>query len=155
MLQLSRNARRAALLALSVFAVAACSDDTDDHEVEVDFMRITAGAQQLMVNSTGAVTGGPLALQAGVGRAITVDFLKADMTTDALGDEAGEFQVAVTVPAGVTFTRTGPFAGTLTASAAGSYDVSFALLHVEENHEDFGPFPVAVSVSAAAVAVQR
>jgi len=155
MLQLSRNARRAALLAVSVFALGACSDDKDEHEVEVDFMRITAGAQQLMVNSTGAVTGGPLALQAGVARAITVDFLKSDMTTDALADEAGAFQVALTVPAGVTFNRTGPFAGTLTASAAGSYNVSFALLHVEENHEDFGPFPVAVSVSAAAVAAQR
>jgi len=150
-----RSARRAALVVASMFAFAACSEDDHDHEVEVDFMRITAGAQTLMVNSTGAVTGGPLALQTGVARSITVEFLASDMTTDALDDHADDFQVNVTAPAGVTFTRTGPFAGTLTASAAGSYNVSFALFHIEENHEDFGPFPVAVSVTAPVLVAQR
>lgn len=152
MMRQFRSARRFALLAASAMALAACSEE-EAHEVEVDFMRITAGAQTVTVNSTGAVTGGPIALNTGVARSISVAFLAADMTSDALAEHADEFQVSVTVPAGVTFTRTGPFAGTLTASAAGSYNVGFALLHIEENHEDFGPFNVAVSVTAAPVTV--
>jgi hypothetical protein len=141
-----RSTRWATLLALSVLTLGACTKDEHDHEVDVDFMRITVGAQQVMVNSTGAVTGGPINLVRGVSTSITVAFLNAAMA-DALDDHADDFQVNVTTPSGVTFTRTGPFTGTLSASAAGTYSVGFSLYHLEENHEDFGPFTVPVAVT--------
>ena len=34
-------------------------------------------------------------------------------------------------------------------SGAGAVNVEFALLHIEENHEDFGPFPVSITVQGA------
>lgn len=147
-----RSARRAALVAVAALAMGACSEDEHDHEVEVDFMRITAGAQQVMVNSTGAVTGGPIALVRNASTNITVAFLDAAMA-DALDDHADDFQVNITTPAGVTFTRTGPFTGTLVATTAGTYSVGFSLFHIEENHEDFGPFNVSVNVTAPAAVI--
>lgn len=150
MLHQIRSARRAALVAVAALAMGACSVHDHDHEVEVDFMRITVGAQQVMVNSTGAVTGGPIALVRGASTPITVAFLNTAMA-DALDDHADDFQVNVTTPAGVTFTRTGPFTGTFSAPTAGSYSVGFSLYHIEEDHEDFGPFNVAVAVTAPAI----
>lgn len=47
----------------------------------------------------------------------------------------------------VTFTRASAFAGTLNKVAAGSTSATFALFHVEEGHEDFGPFPVPITVN--------
>lgn len=144
-----RSARRAALLVASVFAFAACTDDDHGHEGEVDFMRVTVGAQELMVNATGVVTNGPIILTSGEVTDISVEFLDADMD-DALAEHADEYQVNLTAPANVTFARTGPFSGTLTGGTAGSYNVQFSLFHVEENHEDFGPFNVPVTVNAPA-----
>lgn len=150
MLKTFRSSRRFAALAVTALALglAACSKDEDAYEVEVDFMRITAGAQQLMVNSTGAVTGS-ISISNGVATPITVAFLNGAMA-DALGVYADDFQVTVTTGTGLTFTRTGPFAGTLTGTLTGASSASFALLHIGENHEDFGPFPVTITVTAAA-----
>jgi hypothetical protein len=146
MLKTVSSTRRFAALAVVALSlgVAGCKDE-DAHEVEVDFMRISAGAQQIMVNSTGAVTGN-ITINAGVATAVTVQFLDAAMA-DALTEHADEFQVNVTPAAGVTFTRTGPFSGTLTGTSAGVRSVSFSLLHIEEDHEDFGPFPVNITVA--------
>ena len=146
--QLFRSARRLAAVAIAALAFTACSSDEDAHEVEVDFMRITANGQVITVNSTGAATG-TISIVSGEATPVTVDFLDAAMA-DALAEHADDFQVDVTPGAGITFARTGPFAGTLTGSAAGVVSVSFALLHIEENHEDFGPFPVNTRVAAPA-----
>ena len=146
MLHHFRSARRAALVAVAALALGACSEDEHDHEAEVDFMRVTVGAQQVMVNSTGAVTGGPISITSGAATNVTVAFLDAAMA-DALAEHADDYQANVTTPAGITFTRTGPFTGTLTGTVAGTVNVSFTLFHLEENHEDFGPFPVPVTVT--------
>ena len=153
MIRQFRSARRFAVLAASLLALGACTTD-DAHEVAVDFMRITVGAQQVTVNSTGAVTGGPISIAAGAATNVSVEFLDASLG-DALAEHADEFQASVTPSAGITFTRTGPFAGTLTGSGAGAVNVQFALLHVAENHEDFGPFPVSITVTGATVAAAR
>lgn len=150
MMRQFRNARRFAVLAATMLAISACSSSDDSHEVDVDRMRITVGAQVIMVNSTGAVTGGPITLNSGAATNVTVEFLTPEMT-DALGEHADDFQANVTTPAGITFTRTGPFAGTLTGSVAGSSNIAFELFHIEENHEDFGPFNVPVTVVAPTV----
>ncbi len=149
MMRQFRSARRSAVLAATVLALGACSDD-EGHEVEVESMRITVGGQVINVNATGAVTGGPIALVNGVGEAVTVEFLDAG-GGNALVDHADDFQANITTPAGVTFTRTGPFAGTLTGTAVGTVNVAFELFHIEENHEDFGPFNVQVQVTGATI----
>jgi hypothetical protein len=149
MMRMFATTRRVALTAALSLGLAACST-TDAHEVEVDLMRITVGGQVVMVNSTGAVTGGPISLVNGVAENVTVEFLDAAMA-DALAPHASDFQANVTTPGGVTFARTGPFAGTLTGTAIGTSNTSFALFHIEEGHEDFGPFNVSVTVVAAPI----
>ena len=49
------------------------------------------------------------------------------------------------LPTGVVFTRSGPFAGTVSGIGPGqSVLVYFSLHHVLPNHEDFGPFALTV-----------
>lgn len=154
MAKLSRSARRIAALVVASFALsaAACKDKDDPGHAEVDFMRITiAGQTPVVVNSVGVATGS-LTISQGVATALTVEFLDANMQ-DALGDEADEFQVNVNPGAGITFTRTGPFTGTLTGSAAGTVAVSFAMFHLVDQEEEFGPFNVNVVVTAPPVVV--
>jgi ABC-type amino acid transport substrate-binding protein len=154
MIRQFRTARRLAVLAASVLALGACAESGDDHEVNVDFMRITVGETEVTVNATGAVTGGPLAFSDGEVANVLVEFLNGALD-DALAEHADEFQASVTPAAGVSFTRNGPFTGTLTSSATGTVDIEFALLHVEENHEDFGPFTVPVTVNPSVIVVLR
>ncbi len=141
--------RFAAVAALALALVAgACKDSAglDDHEPEVETMRISVtGGSVVTVSATGVVTG-TLSIPAGTASAITVEFLDAAGQPDDHVDGT-EFQVSVTPAAGVTFARTGPFAGTLTGAAAGVVAVQFGLLHIEENHNDFGPFTVNVTVT--------
>jgi hypothetical protein len=158
MMQIVRSSRRAATLVLAAFALSAsaCSHDHDHHEPEVEAMRITvAGQTPITVSSTG-VQSGTLNLVQGAATTITVTFLDA-ANADALTDHADDFQVQVTpaVGSGLTFARTGPFAGTLTGTFAGSRAVALALLHIEENHEDFGPFNVNFNVTAPVAIVAK
>jgi hypothetical protein len=141
--------RRFAALAVAALALSAsaCKDSTSpEAEPEVVTMRITpAGGAAVTVSSTGVVTG-TLTVPAAGSRAVTVEFLNAAGEPDPVVD-GSTFQVSVAPAAGITFVRTGPFAGTLTGGAAGTVAVQFGLLHIEENHNDFGPFTVNVSVT--------
>lgn len=143
-----RSPRRFAALTVAALSLsaAACKDSDDHHHAEVDFMRITiAGQPAVTVNSTGTPSG-TLTITSGVATAFTVEFLDATMQ-DALGDEADEFQVNVVPGAGITFARTGAFAGTLTGGAVGTVAVSFAMFHLTDAEEEFGPFSVNVTVA--------
>ena len=46
----------------------------------------------------------------------------------------------------LTFTRTGPFTGTLNGLTPGTVVVDVNLWHKSGNHADFGPHPLAVTV---------
>jgi hypothetical protein len=158
MMQVIRSSRRAATLVLAAFALSAsaCSDDHDHDEPEVESMRITiAGQSPITVSSTG-LQSGTLNLVQGAATTITVEFLDA-ANANALAGTTDEFQVKVTPAAGsgLTFGRTGAFTGTLTGTLAGSRVVALALLHVSENHEDFGPFNVNFNVTAPVVMVAQ
>lgn len=152
MIKQFRTSRRLAALAVAAFALsaAACKDDDAHSHAEVDFMRITiAGQAPVLVNSTGTASGS-LTIVQGVATTATVEFLDANQQ-DALGDEADEYQANVAPGAGVSFARTGPFTGTLTGTAAGTVAVSFAMFHLTDQEEEFGPFSVNVVVTAPPV----
>lgn len=152
----SHVARRFALplvLAAATFA-GACKDSTaneEEAEPEVATMRLTVtGQAPVSVSSNGTVTGGPLRISLGQS-VITATWLRADGSADPHVSTT-EFQLKVTVPAtitGLAFSRsaTNPFSGSLSAQAAGTVNAQFSLLHVEENHEDFGPFTVPVVIT--------
>jgi hypothetical protein len=127
--------------------VLACDESTPpEEEPAVATMRLTVGGATIDVEEDGSVTGGPITISATT--AISAAWLKADGTAESLVTGA-EFELTVeSADEGiVTFTRTGPFAGTLNKVAAGTATAEFALLHIAEQHEDFGPFPVSIVVN--------
>jgi hypothetical protein len=135
------------LVAASAAGVA-CSDSTEpEPEPEVATMRlIVGGTDTIEVGSGGAVTGGPITIAANT--SIVVEWLRDDGTEDPVVT-ATDFELSVTVDdeTVVTFTRSSAFAGTLNKVAAGSTSAEFGLFHIEEQHDDFGPFPVAITVN--------
>jgi hypothetical protein len=140
---------------LLVFAAAfttACDDDPAapaEEEPEVETMRIVVGNQTINVTTAG-VTGGPLVLQVGANN-VSVQFLKANGQQDEIA-HGGGFRLEVEPQGGapVTFTlsATNSFAGTLNATATATGAVlRFSLFHIEEGHEDFGPFSVTTNIT--------
>ena len=140
------SVRRLAALALIAATAVACKESTDpgEDEPEVSSMRLTVGSSTVTVAENGAVTGGPLRIST-TDQALSATFLRADGTPESLVT-AAEFRLDVTGGTGITFTRTGPFGGTLRGASAGTVTVNFSLFHLIENHADFGPFPVSVQV---------
>jgi hypothetical protein len=139
----------AGLLAILAFGLpaASCGSSTEpEEEPEVAIMRLTVGAQTVDVAEDGAVSGGPIVIAQG-NTAISAAFLRADGTADPLVT-ADVFRLdAESDNAGIaSFVRGGSFNGSLVGAAAGSTILRFSLFHLEEQHEDFGPFPVAVTV---------
>ncbi len=144
-----RRPYRILALAAVALSLSACKDDAtgldDDHEIHVASMRLTIAGQPITIAENGTVTGGPVTLAAGT-HSVSAVFLDDDgQPSDDVS--AVEFQLNVTIPGGapVTFTRstTNPFAGTFTVTgAAQGTQIRFSLYHIEEQHEDFGPFPV-------------
>lgn len=140
------NTRR--LVAAAVLAVLAtgCKESTDpeENEPEVATMRLTVGTSTVTVSENGTVTGGPLRITT-ADQALTATFLKADGSVESLVT-AAEFRLDVTGGTGITFTRTGSFAGNIRGAAASTTNVNVSLFHLIENHADFGPFTVPVQV---------
>ena len=111
-------------------------------------MRIAlANGTSVTVSETGTVTG-TLTLSAGAATTVTVTFLDdaGAVVTDL---PATEYQASVSPNAGITFARTGAFTGTLQGTTAGTVTVRFGLFHIDEQHDDFGPFPVPVTITGA------
>lgn len=135
--------RRLFMTPLAVAAsltLGACDDDPVEIEEEPDVqqLRIQVAAQTVMVNVlSGAVTGGPIRLTAGIPAAVSVQFLGANGTPDPLVT-ASDFRLDVTssTPT-VTFARQSAFAGTLTGTQSGSVGtVKFSLFHLGEQHTE-------------------
>jgi hypothetical protein len=132
-----------------VLAMSACKDDStglDDDEPEVASVRLTIGTQVITISDNGTVSPtGTIVLPVGTSN---VSAVWLDVTGAPIEDlSRTEFQLNLTVSTAgaATFARstTDPFAGTLTATApAAGVVIRFALFHLEEQHEDFGPFPV-------------
>ena len=142
-----RSKWMAPVLAFALIA-SACGDDPVDAgpEPDVATMRLVVGAQTINVNAdNGVVTGGPIVIAANTNVSVTATFLRADGSPDPLvtGSAYG-LDVVPSLPS-MTFTRTGPFTGTLRGTVAGSTTVQFGLLHLGPGHTEFEHF-VSVTV---------
>jgi hypothetical protein len=144
---------RTVVALLGLGALSACNlfrHDHDHPEAEVHTMRLTftgpGGTQTL--NVTGA-SGENRSVTLGLGTtAVEATWIRADGTPDPIAHTT-EFRLDATVQGtGVVWTpsATVHHAGTLAIqSPVTNVAVNFGLLHVVENHHDFGPFTVQVS----------
>ncbi|MSR03563.1 MAG: hypothetical protein EXR94_12620 [Gemmatimonadetes bacterium] len=137
----SRWIGAAAIAALTL--AAGCSSEPEEMEPEVETMRVTIGTT--VINFSGG-TCTPVPASATIpagGAAVSATFLKADGSPETIVTDQ-EFELKVE-PAG-RFTRASAFAGTLSGGAAGTTAVTFALFHKIEQHEDFGPCSLPITV---------
>jgi hypothetical protein len=135
-------------LLLLVPTLSACDDD---EEVEVDpadalaFVELTMGGVTLRLNESGnPVSGGPLIVAVGATLPITARVLDED--GNDINSTLDDFELRGTSPTGVTFASTGDFTGTITGVTAGAGNIRFELFHVVEQHADWGPHDVAITV---------
>ena len=147
--RMSLKLRYAAMILALGFA-AACDDDDPvepDPEPETATIRLQIGTQTInMATSNGAITGGPVVITRATATPLSATFLRADGTPDPVV-QASTFELRIaTVSGGVTFSRTGAFAGTLTGPTAGAASVSVLLYHLSEQHEEYGPFTMPITV---------
>ena len=145
--------RRILSLAALALAVAGCNDvtaaDAHGHAEEIVAMRLTvadaAGTTSHHLTDGGVLTPSPLRLPVGTAT-IGVEFLDEDgAVVDDLHADDYEIRFAGG-PSGLAFARTGPFAGTFTAAGTGSGTLEIELFHLEEQHEELGPYFLAVTI---------
>lgn len=144
------RAARAALVLSTLALAAACDDDPtgDDHdEPEIEAVRLivtTGGTATTYTVTANGATPSPVQLRVGTS---TVAAVALDQSGAAI-DLHDEFELRMSgLPAGVTFTRTGALAGSITAPAATTTNaqVSAIMWHLEENHDDYtANFPLRV-----------
>lgn len=145
----SFRATPAALL-LAALALGACDDGPGappPPEPELVTMRITVESQVVEVSSTGVVTGGPINLDNNPAE-VTIEFLEEDGGPSVLVTD-DDFQVEAVSGATSMFSiaRTGAFEFTFTSVATGNTTLGVALIHLDPNHTDFGPFNIPVEVN--------
>jgi hypothetical protein len=139
-------------LLLLVPTFSACDDAEDEEEPDpaeaIEIIELTVGGVALRLDKdTGnPISGGPLVVAAGANATLTARFLDEDGNdvTSTLGEF--ELQGENATPSIVTYTATGDFTGTVAGVAAGAGIVEFQLFHTVEQHEDWGPHEVAITV---------
>jgi hypothetical protein len=136
-------------LAITGALLVGCDDDgtepEDDPADAIEEMRLTIGSGTVTIDRGGNVSGGPVTIAAGA-TVVTAVFLDDEGATVGGLDEF-ELRVTPTNTGIMTWQSTSAFSGTLTHVSAGSTTVGFALYHIEEMHEDFGPFDVSITAS--------
>jgi hypothetical protein len=149
----TRRAARAALV-LAALGAAACGDDDDpaspDEHADVVSIRLTitppaGGAAATYVVTPNGATPSPVQLRVGTSIVTAVPLADGGAAVDA--DDTADLTLGMSVlPAGVTFVRTGQFAGTLTAATAGATQAQARAELVHDDHADFtAVFPVSVA----------
>lgn len=136
-----------AALPFFVLASAACNDDPTvpaDPADDVVEIRLDVGLQEVRIVD-GTVTGGPIVLPVGATQ-ITATFHDANGDAVTLSADDYRLDIEIVSAAVAAFTRTGAFQGTLTGIAAGNTTADVSLFHIEEGHEDVGPWTVSVIV---------
>jgi hypothetical protein len=143
-----QGVRLAAGLALLVVA-ASCKKDSTEPAVEepsTTAIRLTFGTAS-PVTYTGA-SGEVRSVHVPVGATtVTAQWLRADGTVDPVATTQNFTLRVIPSSSAITYAPAGAnsFTGTLNASAVTNLGVTFALFHVAEGHEDFGPITVNIS----------
>ena len=151
-----RATRVLAALALATFAAACDDDDAVAPEPEPETASIvltvagTGVANQTLTwnTSSRAVTPASITIPAGATRTVTAQFLRADGSADPVVN-ANDFRLDFTVASGTsaTIAKNGNLAATITAgNTAGATQVSMALFHLEEGHQEYTSNAVTITV---------
>jgi hypothetical protein len=131
-------------LVAALSALTGCgSDPVEPEEPEIGSIRLTVGSQTLVITE-----GGPQGTLTISGASSSVSVAFFDDVGDSMTLDADEFELRLT-PANtgvLTFTRTGAFTGTLNRVSAGSTTMTVSAYHKVEQHDDFGPHTVSVTV---------
>jgi hypothetical protein len=138
-LRLRRSLRFAAVL-LAIAATTACERNPIEFDDEPDIaaVRLSVGNQVVTINESGVQTPASVTVPMGT-TAISAQFLRSDGQVETrVTSDVFRLEIVPSSAPGVTFTRTGPFAGTLNATTAGTKTVEVQAFHIEEGHEDFG-----------------
>lgn len=139
-----RIARLSALV-LALAVTAACGNDElpePEPEIAEVVFRID-GAVAFTVNGAGVVTSGSTAIPLGVHQLRAAAFDEDGNPVDEVADGIFELRGTNVNPATLEFTKgNGLLTGSLNAKQGGSASVRLELWHLEEDHEDWGPFTV-------------
>ena len=135
----SRHLRFAAVLLALTGTAAACNDPIDvDDEPDVSTFRVMAvtptGQMQTVDVTANSQTPASVTLPSGT--AITVQFLRPDGSIETIVTPTDFELRVVPVSGGVTFARTGPFAGVLNSATPGPKTVTLQLYHLGEGHAE-------------------
>jgi hypothetical protein len=112
---------------------------------EDGYLATTFGSTLVDVWAGGQVVGDPLVILPGTPTPVVATFHDAASNL-VQGLEEYVLVVSPANPALLKFTATGPFEGTLTRLAPGTTTLQLGLRNTERQLEDFGPFPVPVTV---------
>lgn len=158
---LARVSRRRALhvaaaLAITTLAAACGKDSTEPDEAEPSVASIRLAFSNAAAPVTFSGVAGEtrnVTIPRGA-TTVTASWLRADGTIDPVATtQTFRLEVTPAATGGITFVRsaTNAFSGSITATtatAAGTtIPVQFALFHVAEGHEDFGPITVNIAVT--------
>ena len=145
--------RRGTLTAASlVLALSfACSDDGRQVEVprnvRPDLMQLTVAGQATIFDENGTIVEGePIVIDLGATVPVTAVFLEDDGEVVSPDPADYELRGTNTTASIVMFTRAGSFDGTLAGVSPGTGIVRFELYHTEEQHADWGPRNIPITV---------
>lgn len=154
LMQLRSRHAAAAMMVVALLA-GGCKDDPvapEEEEPEVATMRLTINGTTVVNVSENGTVSGTFKIPVGTSTVVAT-WLKADGTPDPVASDGTKFRLSVVVPSntnGVAFTLSSSnnFTGTFTATSntATAIQATFGLFHLEEQHTDFGPFTVPVTV---------
>lgn len=146
-----RRTLRLTALSLALTATAACDrDELPEPEPEIARVVFSINGSSFTVNDAGVVTNGSTSIRVGAHQITAVAYDDRGVVIDEVANGIFELRGTSTNTAILEFTKgNAMLTGTLRAKAAGSAAVSFGLWHLEENHEDWGPFAINFTVTAS------
>lgn len=143
--------------AMASGALAGCNSGTDNSALEPDIHQLVitvqgenGGLDQSFpaTAATNGFAGATAEVSLGL-VSVSATFFRADGSREA-NVTPTDFEIRVSssvggqvLPPGISFERSGPFAGTITGLAEGqTIALYFSVYHLSQSHNDFGPYPL-------------